>query len=53
VAHGATNREVAVALSISEHTVARHMTNIRTKLGVPTRAAAAALATEHAWLHAD
>ena len=34
VAHGATNTEVADQLSISAHTVARHMTNIRTKLGV-------------------
>jgi DNA-binding CsgD family transcriptional regulator len=50
VAQGATNTEIAAKLSISPHTVARHMTNIRTKLGVSSRAAATAMAIEHGWL---
>ena len=49
VARGATNAEVAARLSISPHTVARHMTNIRTKLGVGSRAAATATAIERGW----
>jgi ATP/maltotriose-dependent transcriptional regulator MalT len=44
VAVGCTNRQIGRELSISEHTVARHLSNIRTKLGVPSRAAAAAFA---------
>ena len=47
VAAGRTNREVADALVISERTVARHMSNIMTKLGVSTRTAAGAFAFEH------
>lgn len=46
VAAGKTNREIGRDLVISEHTVARHLTNILTKLGVPSRAAAAAYAME-------
>ncbi len=51
VAAGRTNTEVADELIISHHTVARHMTNVRTKLGVGSRAAATALAYEHGWLN--
>jgi DNA-binding CsgD family transcriptional regulator len=47
VAKGRTNREVAAALVISEHTVARHLQNIFAKLDVPSRAAATAFAVEH------
>ena len=47
VATGGTNREIANALVISEHTVARHVQNILAKLGVPSRAAATAYAYEH------
>jgi DNA-binding NarL/FixJ family response regulator len=47
VAKGRTDREIGAELSISEHTVARHVSNIRTKLGVPSRAAATAFAIEH------
>jgi ATP/maltotriose-dependent transcriptional regulator MalT len=44
VASGNSNRDIAGALQISEHTVARHVQNILAKLGVSTRAAA----TSHA-----
>ena len=47
VAAGRTNREVAEALSISQHTVGRHLENIFAKLGVSGRAAATAYAYEH------
>jgi DNA-binding CsgD family transcriptional regulator/tetratricopeptide (TPR) repeat protein len=47
VAKGSTNRQIATALTISEKTVARHVSNIFTKLGVSSRAAATAFAYEH------
>jgi DNA-binding NarL/FixJ family response regulator len=47
VATGATNRAIAQRLQISEKTVARHISNIFTKLDLPSRAAATAYAYEH------
>ena len=46
VAAGHTNREIATALVLSEHTVRRHVENIFAKLGVGSRAAATARAYE-------
>jgi ATP/maltotriose-dependent transcriptional regulator MalT len=47
VASGATNREVANRLHISEKTVARHISNIFNKLDLSSRAAATAYAFQH------
>lgn len=47
VAGGRTNREVAEVLVLSEKTIARHLSNIFTKLDVSTRTEAAAFAFEH------
>jgi DNA-binding CsgD family transcriptional regulator len=47
VATGRTNRAIAQHLRISEKTVARHLSNIFTKLGVSTRSAATAYAYRH------
>jgi pimeloyl-ACP methyl ester carboxylesterase/DNA-binding CsgD family transcriptional regulator len=44
IAAGHTNQAIAVELTLSEHTVKRHVANVLTKLDLPTRAAAAALA---------
>ena len=46
LASGKTNREIAAALHISQHTVGRHVENVFTKLGVTSRAAATARAYE-------
>lgn len=45
VAGGLGDRQIAERLTLSEHTVHRHVSNILTKLGVPSRAAAVARAT--------
>ena len=47
VASGHTNRQIATDLVLSEHTVARHLSNIFTKLSVSSRTAAAAFAFDH------
>ena len=47
VAAGKTNRAIATELAISEKTVARHISNIFTKLDLSSRSAATAYAYEH------
>jgi DNA-binding NarL/FixJ family response regulator len=47
IADGLTNREAAAELVVSEKTVARHLANIFSKLGLSSRTAAAAYAFEH------
>jgi DNA-binding CsgD family transcriptional regulator len=50
IASGKTNRAIAESLSLSEKTVARHVSNIFMKLGVSSRAAATAYAFTHEML---
>jgi ATP/maltotriose-dependent transcriptional regulator MalT len=47
VATGKTNRAIADDLFLSEKTIARHLSNIFTKLGLSSRSAATAYAYEH------
>jgi DNA-binding NarL/FixJ family response regulator len=47
LAAGRTNRAIAAELVLAEKTVHRHVSNIFTKLGVPSRAAATAYAYRH------
>jgi DNA-binding CsgD family transcriptional regulator len=47
VAAGRTNKAIANELVLSEKTIDRHVSNILTKLDVPSRAAATAFAYEH------
>lgn len=50
LADGLTNAEIAQRLVLSDHTVHRHVSNILSKLGVPSRAAAASLAARRGLL---
>ena len=47
VSTGLTNRAIGERLSLSEKTVARHLSNIFAKVGLSTRAAATAYAYEN------
>ena len=47
VATGRTNRQIAVELFLSEKTIARHLSNIFTKIDVSSRSAATAFAYAH------
>jgi DNA-binding CsgD family transcriptional regulator len=44
VAQGLSDSDIAERLVLSQHTVHRHVANVRTKLGLPSRAAAVAYA---------
>ncbi len=50
VAQGLSNGEIATRLTLSEHTVHRHVTNILRKLDLPSRTAAAAYAFRNSLL---
>jgi DNA-binding NarL/FixJ family response regulator len=50
VAQGYSDAEVAERLVVSPHTVHRHVANVRTKLGLPSRAAAVAYAARSGML---
>jgi pimeloyl-ACP methyl ester carboxylesterase/DNA-binding CsgD family transcriptional regulator len=45
IAKGLSDREIAERLVLSPHTIHRHVANVRTKLGLPSRAAAVAEAS--------
>jgi len=47
VSQGLSNKEIAARLFLSEHTVKRHVANILSRLGLPSRAAAVAYAARH------
>ncbi len=47
IAAGASNRDIAIRLFLSERTVARHVSNILAKLGLGNRSSATAYAFEH------
>jgi DNA-binding NarL/FixJ family response regulator len=51
IAAGETNKAIASALVISEHTVARHVQNMLQKLGCSSRSGLAAFAVEHGLAH--
>jgi ATP/maltotriose-dependent transcriptional regulator MalT len=44
ISRGCTNKQIAAELTVSERTIDRHVTNILTKLDVPSRTAATAYA---------
>ncbi len=46
IAAGGTNKAIAATLVISEHTVARHVQNMLSKLGFSSRTSLAAFAVE-------
>jgi DNA-binding NarL/FixJ family response regulator len=47
VARGLSNKQIALELTLSEHTVHRHVANILAKLSLSSRTAAAAYAAKH------
>lgn len=52
VVEGLTQKEMALALKISEKTIKRHFENIRQRIGVDSTYQVVALAVEHGWVNA-
>ncbi|WP_238998533.1 response regulator transcription factor [Nocardioides limicola] len=50
IARGLADRQIAARLTLSEHTVHRHVSNILAKLGVGKRSSAVAFAVRHGML---
>jgi DNA-binding NarL/FixJ family response regulator len=50
VAEGLSDKEIAARLVLSRHTIHRHVSSILTKLGLPSRTAAATYAAQHGLL---
>ena len=50
MASGASNREIAKTLYITEGTVKNHISNVLRKLGFRDRTQAALYAQEHGWI---
>ena len=50
MAQGLSNPEIAIRLRLSDHTIKRHVANLLTKLGLSSRAAAAAYAARQGLL---
>ena len=50
VAQGRTSKEIAYKLMVTERTIKAHLSNIYTKLGVDSRAAAVSEAMYRGWL---
>ena len=51
IVRGLANKQIAYALSIAEHTVKNHVTNILSKLGVQDRTQAATVAIQRGIIH--
>jgi DNA-binding NarL/FixJ family response regulator len=51
VGHGASNKEIASELFITERTARTHVSNILGKLGLSSRTQAALYAVEHKMVH--
>jgi LuxR family maltose regulon positive regulatory protein len=50
ISQGKSDRDIAAALGVSEHTVHRHVANILLRLDLPTRAAAAAFSASRGFI---
>lgn len=53
VTRGASNKDIANRLTISEQTVKNHMTAVLRKLGVEDRTQAAVYALRHGWVRLE
>jgi DNA-binding CsgD family transcriptional regulator len=53
IAEGMSNKQIGVAMSISEFTVKSHLHNLLRKLGATNRSHAVAIGVRGGWLHLD